>query len=162
VRNGEFTVNRTARFLSTPAGILLAVFIAVRMSGANEPPPHERGRFWIRQDSDVAHVEPAPHDGTGSTTAYRYFDDVENPGVVFRKRALPKGGSIGMHVLGHDEVYYVLSGQAELTVDAAKRTLQPGTAAYMREGADVGIRQLGAADLVIIVAYPPAKTVPAN
>jgi hypothetical protein len=30
------------------------------------------------------------------------------------------------------------------------------------EGADVGIRQLGEADLVIIVANPPAKPVPAE
>ena len=98
-----------------------------------------------------------PHDGSGQTKAYRYFDDVKDAGIVFRKRALPKGGAIGMHVLGHDEVYYVLSGQAELTVDDVQRPLQPSTAVYMAKGANVGIRQAGDDDLVLIVAYPAPK-----
>jgi mannose-6-phosphate isomerase-like protein (cupin superfamily) len=105
----------------------------------------------------VLHVEPAPHDGSGETKAYRYFDDVKDAGIVFRKRALLKGSSIGMHVLGHDEVYYVLSGRAELTVDDQQHTLQPSTAVYMSKGANVGIRQAGDQDLVLIVAYPAQK-----
>lgn len=114
-------------------------------------------KFWIRQDGDVLHVEPAPHDGSGQTKAYRYFDDVPNPGVVFRKRALPKGGAIGMHVLEHDEVYYLASGRAELVVDDEKRALSPNTAVYMRRGANVGIRQDGDEEAMIIVAYPPTR-----
>ena len=126
-------------------------------AGGAEPADEANSRFRIRQDNDVMHVEPAPHDGSGQTKAYRYFDDVKDAGIVFRKRALPKGGAIGMHVLGHDEVYYVLSGQAELTVDDVRRPLQPSTAVYMAKGANVGIRQAGDDDLVLIVAYPAPK-----
>ena len=126
-------------------------------AGGAEPADEANSRFRIRQDNDVMHVEPAPHDGSGQTKAYRYFDDVKDAGIVFRKRALPKGGAIGMHVLGHDEVYYVLSGQAEITVDEVQRALQPSTAVYMAKGANVGIRQVGDDDLVLIVAYPAPK-----
>jgi len=136
--------------------LLLCGSLAFAASGA-ETPDDTNGRFRIRQDNDVLHVEPAPHDGRGQTKAYRYFDDVKNADIVFRKRALPKGGAIGMHVLGHDEVYYVLSGQAELTVDDVRRPLQPSTAVYMAKGANVGIRQAGDDDLVLIVAYPAPK-----
>jgi mannose-6-phosphate isomerase-like protein (cupin superfamily) len=122
-----------------------------------ETPDDTHSRFQIRQDQDVLHVEPAPHDGAGQTKAYRYFDDVKDAGIVFRKRALPKGGAIGMHVLGHDEVYYVLSGQAKITVDEVQRALQPSTAVYMSKGANVGIRQTGDDDLVLLVAYPAPK-----
>jgi mannose-6-phosphate isomerase-like protein (cupin superfamily) len=122
-----------------------------------ETPDTPNSKFRIRQDKDVLHVEPAPHDGSGQTKAYRYFDDIKEAGIVFRKRALSKGGAIGMHVLGHDEVYYVLSGQAEFTVDEVQRALQPSTAVYMSKGANVGIRQTGEDDLVLIVAYPAPK-----
>jgi mannose-6-phosphate isomerase-like protein (cupin superfamily) len=117
---------------------------------------HVRNSFYLREDAQVQRTEPGPHEGTGSTTAYRYFDDVTDARVIFRKRAMHPGSSIGMHVLTHDEVYYVVSGRGELRVDDRRTEVGPGAAVFMHEGADVGIRQLGREDLVLIVAYPPA------
>jgi mannose-6-phosphate isomerase-like protein (cupin superfamily) len=111
--------------------------------------------FLVKHDSEVMRKEPGPHEGTGETTAYRYFDSLADAKVIFRKRALHPGASIGMHKLTHDEVYYVVSGRGELNVDGAKREMTPGTAAFMYERTSVGIRQLGKEDLVIIVVYPP-------
>lgn len=124
---------------------------------AAEQSRHVRNRFWIKTDTQTATAEPGPHEGAGKTTAYRYFDEVKDARVIFRKRALHKGASIGMHVLDHDEVYYVVSGRGEVTVDDTKREVGPDTAIFMHQGADVGIRQTGDADLVVIVSYPPAK-----
>jgi mannose-6-phosphate isomerase-like protein (cupin superfamily) len=118
---------------------------------------HVRNRFFVRRDGDVTRIEPPPHAGTGSSTAFRYFDDVTDANVVFRKRALHRGASIGMHVLTHDEVYYIVSGHGELAVDDSRVEVGPNTAIFMHQGADVGIRQLGDEDLVIIISYPPAK-----
>jgi len=118
---------------------------------------HIRNRYFHRDDAAVTRDEPGPHEGTGTTTAYRYFDDVTDARVIFRKRALHPGASIGMHVLTHDEVYYVVSGRGELTVDDSKVEVGPDSATFMHEGADVGIRQTGEEDLVVIVAYPPAE-----
>lgn len=103
-------------------------------------------------------VEPPPHAGTGTSTAYRYFDDVADAKIIFRKRTLHRGASIGMHVLAHDEVYYVVSGRGELAVDDSKVQVGANTAVFMHEGADVGIRQVGDEDLVIIISYPPAES----
>jgi mannose-6-phosphate isomerase-like protein (cupin superfamily) len=133
---------------------------AVGCASAPSQPASEgyvRNRFFVRQDGEVTKVEPPPHAGTGMSTAYRYFDDVTDPGVVFRKRTLHRGASIGMHVLTHDEVYYVVSGRGELAVDDAKVPVGPSTAVFMYAGADVGIRQVGDEDLVIIISYPPAE-----
>jgi mannose-6-phosphate isomerase-like protein (cupin superfamily) len=77
--------------------------------------------------------------------------------VIFRKRALHKDSAIGMHVLTHDEVYYVVSGRGRLRVDDRQVALGPNTAVFMHEGADVGIWQEGDQELVVIVAYPPAQ-----
>jgi mannose-6-phosphate isomerase-like protein (cupin superfamily) len=129
-------------------------FVAV----AAEQSRHVRNRFFVRTDAQSQKAEPTPHEGRGTSTAYRYFDDVKDARVIFRKRALHKGASIGMHVLGHDEVYYIVSGRGELTVDDTKKEVGPDTAIFMHEGADVGIRQLGNEDLVVIVSYPPATT----
>jgi mannose-6-phosphate isomerase-like protein (cupin superfamily) len=135
---------------------LAALACIASLATAAESSRHVRNRFFVKSDAQVAHAEPGPHEGTGNTTAYRYFDDVKDARVIFRKRALHKGASIGMHVLRHDEVYYIVSGRGELTVDDTKREVGADTAIFMHEGADVGIRQLGEADLVVIVSYPPA------
>lgn len=118
---------------------------------------HVRNRFFLKRDAEVTRSEPGPHEGTGKTTAYRYFDEVTDARVIFRKRALHKGASIGMHVLTHDEVYYIVSGRGLLTVDDTQREVGPDTAIFMHEGADVGIKQVGDEDLVVIVSYPPAN-----
>lgn len=139
----------------------LAVLAAVACARSPEPeaaeaPRHVRNRFFVREDATVAKVEPAPHGNLGDSTAYRYFDDVTDARVIFRKRALHKGSGIGMHVLEHDEVYYVVSGRGRLRVDDRQVEVGPNTAVFMHEGADVGIWQEGEQELVVIVAYPPA------
>lgn len=147
---------RRAARMTAAAMILAAVFVATYVAAADAS-RHVRNRFWLKRDAEVTRVEPGPHEGTGKTTAYRYFDDVPDALVIFRKRALHKGASIGMHVLTHDEVYYVVSGRGLLTVDDTQREVGPDTAIFMHEGADVGIKQLGEDDLVVIVSYPPAR-----
>jgi mannose-6-phosphate isomerase-like protein (cupin superfamily) len=119
--------------------------------------PQANTNFVIRTDREVTHVEPTPHDGTGTSTAYRYFDDVQGARVIFRKRALHRDASIGMHALSHDEVYYVISGHGELIVDDTKNEIGPDSAVFMRQGARVGIRQRGEQDLVLIISYPAAE-----
>ena len=143
------------------AACALAVLAAIACARTSEPQAkeasrHVRNQFFVREDAAVAKVEPAPHDGGGDSTAYRYFDDVADARVIFRKRALHRGSAIGMHVLTHDEVYYVVSGRGRLRVDDRQADLGPNTAVFMHEGADVGIWQEGDEELVVIVAYPPA------
>lgn len=138
---------------------VLAALACVRSSQpqAAEASRHVRNRLFVREDATVAKVEPAPHGNLGNSTAYRYFDDVKDARVIFRKRALHKGSGIGMHVLTHDEVYYIVSGRGRLRVDDREVKLGPNTAVFMHEGADVGIWQEGDEQLVVIVAYPPAQ-----
>lgn len=142
------------------AATAIAALAAAAYAAAAEPSRHVRNRFFLRRDAEVTRVEPGPHEGTGKTTAHRYFDDVPDARVIFRKRALHKGASIGMHVLTHDEVYYIVSGRGLLTVDDTQREVGPETAIFMHEGADVGIEQLGDEDLVLIVSYPPPRESP--
>jgi mannose-6-phosphate isomerase-like protein (cupin superfamily) len=111
----------------------------------------------IERDSMVAKSEPGPHDGGGSTTGYSFFAHAPNLGFVFRKRALHRGAAIGYHRQDEDEIYYVLSGTGELTLNGARSIVDPGTAILTRTGSSHGIRQLGSDDLVIIIAYQQAS-----
>ena len=147
------------RVATTSCVLALAAIGCARSSEPQtaEASRHVRNRFFVREDAAVAKVEPAPHGNLGDSTAYRYFDDVTDARVIFRKRALHKGSGIGMHVLGHDEVYYVVNGRGRLRVDDREVKLGPNTAVFMHAGADVGIWQEGDEELVVIVAYPPAE-----
>jgi mannose-6-phosphate isomerase-like protein (cupin superfamily) len=107
----------------------------------------------IEHDSLVAVRESGPHGGGGETTAYPFFKDAPRLTLVFRKRALHRGAAIGYHVQEADEVYYVLAGRGELTLDGVRREVGPGTAILTRPGSSHGLRQLGTEDLVILVSY---------
>ena len=108
----------------------------------------------VRED-EVKREEPPPHGAIGMSTAYRISDAAPAPRAMeFRKRVLHKGAAIGLHPISHDEVYYVLSGEGEVTSDGVTQRLKPGMAAYLYKNALVGIKQLGKKPLTIIVSYP--------
>jgi mannose-6-phosphate isomerase-like protein (cupin superfamily) len=116
--------------------------------------------YFIEHDADVAREEPGTHGGGGSTTGYSFFARVPDLPMVFRKRALHPGSAIGYHPHGEDEIYYVLSGKGELTMDGAKSVVGPGTAMLIRDGSSHGLRQLGKEDLVVIITYPTKRAAP--
>ena len=109
----------------------------------------------IERDGDVAKREPGTHNGGGETTGYSFFRQASNPALIFRKRALHPGSAIGQHKQDVDEVYYILSGTGELTLDGEKHQVSAGTAILTRPGSSHSLKQTGNADLVMIIAYPP-------
>jgi mannose-6-phosphate isomerase-like protein (cupin superfamily) len=109
----------------------------------------------VVNERDVVRQEAPPHGAIGMSTAYRISDVVAQPRTMeFRKRVLHKGAAIGLHPIAHDEVYYVLSGEGEVTSDGVPQRLRPGMAAYLYDGAVVGIRQIGRKPLSLIISYP--------
>jgi mannose-6-phosphate isomerase-like protein (cupin superfamily) len=108
----------------------------------------------IEYDSLVATRESGPHNGRGETTAFSFFRNENGLSMVFRKRALHAGSAIGYHRNDEDEIYYVLSGRGELTLNSERRIVGAGTAVLTRAGDSHGLRQVGVEDLVIIITYP--------
>ena len=109
----------------------------------------------VIDERSVTRDEPPPHGAIGMSTAYRISDAAPQRALEFRKRTLHPGAAIGAHPIGHDEVYYVLGGEGEVVSDGVTARLAAG--AYLYAGANVGIRQVGAAPLTIIIAYPLAE-----
>ena len=108
----------------------------------------------VVDEATVRREEATPHGEIGTSTAYRISDNVPERTMEFRKRVLHPGAAIGLHPLAHDEVYYVLSGEGEVQSGSEKQRVTAGMAAYLYDGATVGIRQLGRAPLVLIISYP--------
>src|SRR3546814_4580389 len=64
----------------------------------------------VIDEAATVREEAPPHGAIGMSTAYRISDAVPAPrSFEFRKRALHVGAAIGIHTIGHDEVYYVRS-----------------------------------------------------
>jgi mannose-6-phosphate isomerase-like protein (cupin superfamily) len=109
----------------------------------------------VVHEDEVKREEPPPHGAIGMSTAYRISDAAPQPRAMeFRKRVLHKGAAIGLHPISHDEVYYVLSGEGDVTSDGVTQRLTAGKAAYLYKDAVVGIAQIGDEPLTIIVSYP--------
>jgi mannose-6-phosphate isomerase-like protein (cupin superfamily) len=109
----------------------------------------------VIDEADTVRREPPPHGEIGMSTAYRISDAAPQPRQMeFRRRVLDPGAAIGEHPIGHDEVYYVTSGEGVVVSDGVEARLTPGMAAYLYEGAVVGIRQVGDQPLSIVIAYP--------
>lgn len=108
----------------------------------------------VEHDAEVAKEEPGTHGGGGMSTGYSFFTQAEGLGFVFRKRALHPGAGIGYHLHHDDEVYYVLSGRGEYTLDGKKYEVGPGAALLVRDGSSHGMKVLGDQDLVLIITYP--------
>jgi mannose-6-phosphate isomerase-like protein (cupin superfamily) len=112
----------------------------------------------VINERDVVREEAPPHGAIGMSTAYRISDAVPQPKTMeFRKRVLHKGAAIGLHPIAHDEVYYVMSGEGEVTSDGVTQRLKQGMAAYLYDGAVVGIKQVGRKPLSLIISYPIAQ-----
>ena len=109
----------------------------------------------VIHEADTEVREAPPHGAIGMSTAFRISDAAPQPRAMeFRRRVLDVGAAIGEHPIAHDEVYYVTSGRGIVISDGVEAELKPQMAAYLYTGAVVGIRQVGAEPLSIIIAYP--------
>ena len=111
----------------------------------------------VIDEAETVREEAPPHGAIGMSTAYRISDFAPGPREMeFRRRVLDVGAAIGEHPIGHDEVYYVTSGEGVVISDGVEARLTAGMTAYLYEGAVVGIRQVGDEPLSIVIAYPVA------
>jgi len=75
-----------------------------------------------------------------------------------RKRVLHRGSAIGYQRQDDDEIYYILSGTGELTLNGGRTVVGPGTAIWTWPGSSHGLQQAGSEDLVIIIAYQQSRS----
>lgn len=141
----------TAAIPVASTGLIAAVLSCATTASAQESASKHGSH--VENARDIAVQQPGPHEGLGTTTAYPFFEDAQGFDIVFRQRALHPGATIGEHRNDKDEIYYVLSGRGELTLDGKRREVGPGDAILTRDGSTHALVQRGEQDLVIIVVY---------
>jgi mannose-6-phosphate isomerase-like protein (cupin superfamily) len=142
--------------LTMTAALVLSVTClgaAARQQATGPAQKPEPGGYILERDAEVAVEEAGTHKGGGRTVGYSFFRNAPGLELVFRKRALKPGSAIGYHVQKEDEIYYVLSGRGEMTIDGKAFEIRPGDAILTRPGSSHGLKQTGAEDLVIMINY---------
>jgi mannose-6-phosphate isomerase-like protein (cupin superfamily) len=132
------------------AALLIAAGAGLHALAQQTPAP---GGYVIEHDPDIAKDEPGTHNGGGMTTGYSFFSRVPNLKLVFRKRAFHPGSGVGLHEQKEDEIYYVLSGRGQMTLDGKIYDVTPGTAILTRTGSSHSLKQIGGEDLVVLINY---------
>ena len=138
--------------------VLILIAVTAVWSKAQAPASQKAapGGYVIERDADVQKPEPGTHNGGGQTIGYSFFANVPKLALVFRKRALKPGSGIGYHEQKEDEIYYVLSGRGQMTIDGKTFEVGPGAAVLTRPGSSHGLKQVGTDDLVIMINYEQA------
>lgn len=114
----------------------------------------EPGKYIMEQDTQVAKDQPGPHDGGGKTISYSFFDGIKDYKTAFRKRTLKPGSSIGYHLQQDNEIYYILSGTGEMTMNGKIFPVKPGDAILTRPGSSHGLTPNKDNELTLIIVYP--------
>ena len=109
--------------------------------------------YLLEHENGIAKNEPAPHNGGGNTTVYNFFKEAANSKLVFRKRILHPGAAIGYHLQKAEEIYYIITGEGEMTMNNKTFYVSAGDAILTLAGSSHGLKQTGAQDLVVIIVY---------
>jgi mannose-6-phosphate isomerase-like protein (cupin superfamily) len=109
--------------------------------------------FILEHERDIARVEPGTHNGKGTTVGYSFFAHAEGLALVFRKRVLLPGASIGYHLQKEDEIYYVLSGTGTMHMNDSAFTVRSGDAVLTRPGSSHGVDADRGDTLVLLINY---------
>lgn len=114
---------------------------------------HQQEGYILENEKDIAIEQPGPHKGGGLTTAYPFFSKAPDFKIAFRKRVLRPGSAIGYHLQKEDEIYYVLAGKGEMTMNGKTFPVSAGDAVLTRPGSSHGIKPVGGDSLTIIINY---------
>jgi len=71
----------------------------------------------------------------------------------------PHGGQVPWHNQEQEEVYFIVSGTAEMCLGAERQVLTTGQAAYIPSGVFHQLTNIGAEPLIMIYCYGPAGDV---
>jgi mannose-6-phosphate isomerase-like protein (cupin superfamily) len=99
--------------------------------------------YIIQRESEITISQPGPHDGGGSTSGCTFFEHSAGLDLIFRKRILYPGSTIGFHEQKHDEIYYILKGNGEFNINGKKIPVSTGDAILTRPGNSHGLCQTG-------------------
>jgi mannose-6-phosphate isomerase-like protein (cupin superfamily) len=134
------------------AAFLMGIFLTLTFVAFTNAHQNDEG-YIIEHERDIATQQQGPHNGGGETTAYSFFSKTPDLQLIFRKRVLYPGSSIGYHLQDKDEIYYIVSGRGELTMNGKTILVNAGDAILTRAGSSHGLKPFGKDSLTLIINY---------
>lgn len=131
------------------AGGVLAIISSLAFTRS----PGQTQGYLVEHEKEIAQNQAGPHNGGGESVAYSFFSKAPGLKLAFRKRVLLPGSAIGYHLQKEDEIYYILSGEGEMTINGNTFPVRAGDAILTRPGSSHGLRQKGDHNLVLIINY---------
>lgn len=132
---------------------LLIVSISLIISHITFAQSADSSKYILERERDIAKAQAGPHNGSGNTIAFSFFENVPDFKTAFRKRILTPGAAIGYHLQKEDEIYYILSGKGEMQMNGDTFEVQTGDAILTRPGSSHGLTQVGTEDLILLIVY---------
>jgi mannose-6-phosphate isomerase-like protein (cupin superfamily) len=123
------------------------------ISGSTDPLQDKQAGYIIEHETEMGVQQPGPHNGGGLTTGYGFFAKADNLNMIFRKRILHPGSSIGYHLQNEDEIYYIAKGIGEMKINGKTFPVKEGDAILTRPGSSHGLAPAGNEDLVVFIVY---------
>jgi mannose-6-phosphate isomerase-like protein (cupin superfamily) len=142
---------KTSGLIISTAIVLLALLIM------NTSAKQAQSGYILEHEKDIAREEGGPHEGLGKTTAHSFFATTSDSKLIFRKRILQPGSSIGYHLQKWEEIYYIVSGKGEMQMNGKTFPVEGGDAILTYPGNSHGLIQQGNQDLVVIINYNKEK-----
>jgi mannose-6-phosphate isomerase-like protein (cupin superfamily) len=92
------------------------------------------------------------HDGDGELLAARVVQRDSGPLAFVDLVVVPAGVSVGRHTHGRDEeLYIIVSGQADVVVDGVRRSVAPGDVVHNAPGGTHELSNAGPEELRMVV-----------
>ena len=135
-----------------PCSILVALLIIYKAVPTAARQQQNDG-YILEHEKDIAVEEPGTHNGGGMTTGYTFFKKAKDLKLVFKKRVLRPGSSIGYHLQKEDEIYYILNGTGEMQMNGKSFIVTAGDNILTRPGSSHGLRVVGKDSLTVIINY---------
>jgi mannose-6-phosphate isomerase-like protein (cupin superfamily) len=135
------------------AAMIAVIFFTAGMFVSSAYARQQQAGYILEHEKDLVKNEPAPHNGGGMSTVYNFFMNADKSKLVFRKRVLHPGAAIGYHLQINEEIYYILSGSGEMTMNNKVFNVQGGDAILTFPGSSHGLKQTGKEDLVVLIDY---------
>jgi quercetin dioxygenase-like cupin family protein len=106
---------------------------------------------WLLFDSTSLQAHRA-HDGLGQVESARVLSRTQGSLAFVDHVVVPVGTSVGEHTHGGDEeLYVIVSGEAEAVVDGELRVVGPGDVVHNRAGGSHALRNHGPAAVMMVV-----------
>lgn len=109
--------------------------------------------YVLENEKNIATSEPGTHNGGGTTTGHSFFKSAKNSKLQFTKRIMHPGSAIGYHLQKEEEIYYIVSGTGEMSMNGTTFRVVAGDAILTLPGSSHGLKQVGEEDLVVIINY---------